>query len=289
MPPLTPLETLLEPTWKRIQPLPLPDQLADLYGDLTFQVHHNRPHVAGNFIITIDGVTSLNLPHTLGMDISGTNAHDRMIMGILRAAADAVIVGAGTLRSASNHIWTAKHIYSPLTNQYQQFRKRLGKRDTPLNILVSGSGDINTDLPMFHSQEVSTIIVTTEGSEKRLRNNGLPKSVGVVELDETTPFSANSILQAISEFCDSLILVEGGPHIMGRFFADECLDELFLTIAPQLAGRDSASRRPGLIDGQLLAPDLPRSGQLVGAKRGNNHLFLRYSFPSSKTSQQSEA
>jgi riboflavin biosynthesis pyrimidine reductase len=72
--------------------------------------------------------------------------------------------------------------------------------------------------------------------------------------------------------------VEGGPQLIGDFFAEACLDELFLTLAPQLAGRDSSSERPGLVAGKRFAPELPLWGSLVGVKRGGSHLFLRYVF-----------
>ena len=63
---------------------------------------------------------------------------------------------------------------------------------------------------------------------------------------------------------------------MGDFFAEQCLDELFLTLAPQIAGRDVHSERPGLVMGRLFAPEHPLWGTLIGVKRGGSHLFLRY-------------
>jgi riboflavin biosynthesis pyrimidine reductase len=65
---------------------------------------------------------------------------------------------------------------------------------------------------------------------------------------------------------------------MGDFFAERCLDELFLTLAPQIAGRDGSIERPGLITGKRFAPEHPLWGTLIGVKRGGSHLFLRYAF-----------
>ena len=65
---------------------------------------------------------------------------------------------------------------------------------------------------------------------------------------------------------------------MGDFFAEQCLDELFLTLAPQIAGRDEAVKRHGLVMGKRFAPEDPRWGTLVSVKRGGSHLFLRYAF-----------
>ena len=74
------------------------------------------------------------------------------------------------------------------------------------------------------------------------------------------------------------MLIEAGPRLMSDFFAERLLDELFLTLAPQVAGRDGGVERPGLVSGKLFAPDHPVWGTLVGLKRGGDHLLLRYAF-----------
>src|SRR5215472_12956790 len=112
---LTPLESLFD--MEHGSDLPLPPGLATLYGRLAFPPYQGRAHVVGNFVTTLDGVVALNEPgHSGGGDISGWNRHDQMVMGLLRAVADAVIVGAGTLRSVPQHLWTAQYIYLPLAN-----------------------------------------------------------------------------------------------------------------------------------------------------------------------------
>jgi riboflavin biosynthesis pyrimidine reductase len=87
------------------------------------------------------------------------------------------------------------------------------------------------------------------------------------------------ILEAVSAVRQSdVILLEGGPQLIGDFFAENCLDELFLTLAPQVAGRDNSSERPGLVAGQRFAPEHPIWGTLASVKRGWSHLFLPYTF-----------
>src|SRR5437016_14471597 len=133
---LIPLESLFD--MERGAALPLPPDLMHLYGRLEFPSHPGRAHVIGNFVTTLDGVVALNESgHTGGGDISGFNQHDKMVMGLLRAAADAVIVGAGTLRSVPKHRWTAQHIHPPLAGVYQQLRTSLGKPAPPLNVIVT--------------------------------------------------------------------------------------------------------------------------------------------------------
>jgi hypothetical protein len=86
---LSPIDVLHEAS--RGDDVPLPPELARLYGRLCLPAHDERPHVVGNFVTSLDGVVSLNEQNLSGGgEISGFNKHDQMVMGILRAAADAV-------------------------------------------------------------------------------------------------------------------------------------------------------------------------------------------------------
>ncbi len=107
----------------------------------------------------------------------------------------------------------------------------------------------------------------------------MPRSVKVITVEKDGPVSAGAILNATNQARRSdMVLVEGGPLLMGDFFAERRLHELFITLAPQIAGRDGSIERPGLVSGKLFAPDDPRWGTLVSVKRAGDHLFLRYSF-----------
>jgi riboflavin biosynthesis pyrimidine reductase len=91
--------------------------------------------------------------------------------------------------------------------------------------------------------------------------------------------SVRSLLEAIQRLRPSdIILTEGGPHLLGDFLAERCLDELFLTLAPQVAGRDDLARRPGFAGGHTFAPEHPLWCTLVDVRRSGSHLFLRYAF-----------
>ncbi len=277
---LTPLETLYDV--ERGSDLPLPHELRALYGRLQFPPQAGRPYVVGNFVATLDGVVSLGVPGMAGGGpISGFNQHDRMVMGILRAVADAVIIGAGTVRAVSpEHVWSGAYIYPPLADVYRQLRIRLGKPERPLNVIVTASGELDLKLRVFQSGEVPVLIVTTQQGARRITERGAPPSVQVTAVLDNGPLSAAAILRAVAAArpCD-VILTEGGPQLMGDFFAEQCLDELFLTVAPQVAGRDGSGERPGVVSGRSFAPAHPVWGTLVGVKRAESHLFLRYTFP----------
>jgi riboflavin biosynthesis pyrimidine reductase len=231
-------------------------------------------------VASLDGVVSLGIPGKAGGgEISGFNPHDRMVMGLLRATADAVVIGAGTLRASSpDHVWTAEYIYPPLADAYRELRAALDKPEPPLNVVVTGSGDIDLNRCLFRSAAVPSLIVTTAAGAARLRDRDLPASARV-EVAGAAPLSAQAVLDTIGRSRQSeIVLVEAGPRLMSNFFAERLLDELFLTLAPQVAGRDGTIERPGLVSGKLFAPEHPVWGKLVGLKRGGDHLLLRHAF-----------
>jgi len=276
---LLPLESLYDV--ERGHELPLPPLLARLYGRLPFPPHPDRPSVIGNFVSTLDGVVSLGGPGgSGGGEISGFNAHDRLVMGVLRAIADVVIVGAGTLRADPQHRWTAAYVAPSFAGEFQTLRTALGKSPSPLNVIVTARGAVNLALPVFQSGEVPVLIVTTTHGEKRLRQQRLPPGVEVSAVQSAAgTLKARAILEAVSRVrLSDVVLVEGGPQLMGDIFAERALDELFLTLAPQIAGREGSATRPGLVAGKRFAPESPLWGTLIGVKRGGSHLFLRYAF-----------
>jgi riboflavin biosynthesis pyrimidine reductase len=276
---LEPLQDLFDATGG--EELPLPAALEALYGRLRMPCHPGRPHIAANFVSSLDGVVSLGVPGKAGGgEISGFNPHDRMVMWVLRAAADAVVIGAGTLRAASpRHLWTPDYIHPPLAAAYQELRAALGIPEPPLNVIVTASGDVDLDQRLFRSGEVSTLLVTTSAGAQRLCDRSLLPAVRIEVAAETAPISAREVLNAVCRVrrC-RLVLIEAGPRATNAFFAEGLLDELFLTVSPQVAGRDGELARPGSVAGTSFAPEHPVWGMLVGLKRGGDHLFLRYAF-----------
>jgi riboflavin biosynthesis pyrimidine reductase len=277
---LTPFKSLYEQDGG--SEVPLPSALKTLYGSLRFPEPSDRPYVIGNFVTTLDGVVSLNAPgHSAGGDISGFNRHDRIVMGLLRAVADAVIVGAATHRSVPDHLWTADYIYPELAGGYDELRSNMGKSKPPLNVIVTADGHIDADARVFQSGEVPVLILTTTQGADRIRQQKLPPAVQITAVQNHGQIMARSITEQVARVIPGdFMLMEGGPRLMGTFFKEKWLDELFLTLAPQVAGRDDSIMRPGLVAGHTFAPEQPLWGTLAGAKMAGSHLFLRYGFES---------
>jgi riboflavin biosynthesis pyrimidine reductase len=276
---LAPLEPLLRVT--RGKALPLPAKLARLYGDLRMPPRASHPVVFSNFVTTLDGVVSLRVKgHAGGGDISGFNVQDRMVMGLLRAIADVVIVGSGTLADDRKHIWTPEAICPELSPAYKKLREALHKPECPQNVVVTGSGQVDLRLPVFKSRLVRPLILTTTEGARRLARQRVsgPSQIHAVHRGDS-PISASVIL---TEVCRApgiqRILIEGGPTLLGDFFEQRLVDELFLTVAPQVAGREFKDGRLGLVMGKSFAPRTPLWSCLSDVRRSKNHLFLRYSF-----------
>jgi len=272
---LTPLEVLYD--GGRGEDVVLPPDLAALYGRLQLPQPRGRPYVIANFVSTLDGIVAFTEPgYGGGAPISGNNEHDLMVMGLLRAAADAVVIGGGTLRSGPAHLWTAPHIYPPLANSYRALRDRLGKTSPPLNVIVTARGEIDPSYRVFQSGEVPVLILTSTEGLDRIRGLDLPPSVQAVAVEDGARLKVRSVLEALERVLPSrLILVEGGPHLLSDFLEQSCLDELFLTLAPQVAGRNGLERL-GLVAGRAFAPHHPVWATLIDVRRAGSHLFLRY-------------
>ena len=100
-----------------------------LRGPLTVPLRADRPAIIANFVTTIDGIVALDGGAlTGGGIISGFNEPDRFLMGLLRALADLVVVGAGTLRGSTEHGWIAERVHPASGRGVRGVAKRDGAR-----------------------------------------------------------------------------------------------------------------------------------------------------------------
>jgi riboflavin biosynthesis pyrimidine reductase len=260
--------------------LPLPPKLLRLYGAFRLPVPRSGFHVFSNFVSTLDGVVSLQVKgHSGGGDISGFSGQDRMVMGLLRAAADAVIVGSGTLAADPQHVWTPQAICPELGDDYRRLADAMAK-PRALNVIVSAAGAVDLRLPVFTSGKVAAMIITTVRGAKQLRRLRVPDSVQIhVVRRRSGEIPAADILRAVGRAVTGRrVLVEGGPRLLATFYKEHLIDEQFLSLAPQLSGREIGDARMGLVMGKTFAPRDPRWGRLTDVRRGSRLLFLRYGF-----------
>ena len=263
----------------------LPQELRELYdGDLRFHTPGAaRPFVIANFVSTLDGVVSYEIKNNSGGSaISGSDPADRFIMGLLRASADAVMVGAGTLRDISaKSLWTPEYVYPDAKRLYAEYRvNALHKPEYPLLAIVSGSGQLDLDRAIFRTPTMRTVVITTSPGRDELTRRGAATldSVEVHALNSNSgTIAPRAILQLLqSQYGVKTLLHEGGPTLFGQFLAEDAVDELFLTLAPQIAGREPDVTRPALVQGVQFLPDSAPWFQMVSVKEQGAYLYLRY-------------
>jgi len=108
--------------------------------------------------------------------------------------------------------------------------------------------------------------------------SGALASVEVKELPTAeTRISPSAILSSLRQEAGvELLLHEAGPTLFGEFLAGGFMDELFLTVAPQIAGRVAAHSRPSLVANVQFSPATAPWWKLLSAKSATDYLFLRY-------------
>ena len=281
---MTPIQTLVDRDQDKLKPC-LPSGLRGLYdGDLHFQTAPaGRPLVFANFVSTLDGVVSYAIKgHASGSAISGSDPAYRFIMGLLRASADAIIVGARTVHDTGpQSLWTPESIYPDAKQLYAEYRANvLHKPPRPLLVVVSGSGRLDLDRAIFRTPEAQTVVMTTPAGKDALTKAGAAKltSVQIHGLDSSSgavaPVAILRLLHA--QYGIKSLLHEGGPSLFGEFMAAQVVDELFLTLSPQIAGRASGAARPALVEGTEFMPKCAPWFQLLSVKQSADHLYLRY-------------
>jgi riboflavin biosynthesis pyrimidine reductase len=263
----------------------LPSELRELYdGDLHFRPSPAaRPYVISNFVSTLDGVVSYEIRgESGGSTISASNPGDRFIMGLLRASADAIIFGAGTLQDVSaKSLWTPEDVYPDAKRLYTEYRvNALHKPEYPLLVIVSGSGQLELERAIFRTPAMRTLVITSSAGRDELTRRGAT-TLGSVEIRALDSGSGSiaplAILQLLqSEFGVKTLLHEGGPTLFGQFLAVDAVDELFLTLSPQIAGRTGDVTRPAIVRGVQFAPDSAPRFQMVSVREQAAYLYLRY-------------
>jgi riboflavin biosynthesis pyrimidine reductase len=280
---MTLIRTLLDRDQGFFEPA-LPSGLRDLYdGDLPLRrASAQRPYVVSNFVSTLDGVVSYAIKgQSGGSTISGSDPADRFIMGLLRASADAILVGARTFHDAGpKSLWTPEYTYPDAKDLYMAYRVNvLHKPEYPILVIVSGSGKLELDRAIFRTPGVRTVVITTSAGRDALFSAGatiLP-SVEIYPLDTTGGTIAPlAIMRLLEKLGVGRLLHEGGPTLFGQFMAAQAIDELFLTLSPQIAGRTSDAIRPALVEGTAFAPASAPWFQLLSVKQSADHLYLRY-------------
>ena len=233
-------------------------EVSAIYEDLELPSfrHAARPHVILNMVSSVDGRTA-----TEGRAAGMGSKTDRRTMRTLRSKADAVMIGAGTLR--------AERLSLGLD--------ALEGVSQPLAIIVTATGDVPLEKHLIvpEGQEVLILLsdAAPEGVGERL---GELAPVMRVPADAVGAVDLTRALQVLkAERGVESLVVEGGPGLNHALISHNLVDELFLTMAPELLG-GSADQTLTLLRG----PEIPASEhpalELLSIYLAESELFLRY-------------
>ena len=244
----------------RLFPEPLARlSVGEAYADLDLPPGEaGRPYTVINAVGTLDGRGAVGGKSTpLGSEV------DHRLMRNIRASVDAVLVGAGTLRSEDLTLT----VDEPLTER----RRERGLKEQPLPIILTRSGDIPANRKIFRTNEGNVLIFA--GSHAGRQNLAKLSELATIHTaTETSAPEPEKILETLAdEFGIRRLLVEGGPSVNRSFLEARLVDELFLTLAPKIAGGDPRS----LVEGDPLPQDAT-SPSLVSIYLSDSELYLRY-------------
>jgi riboflavin-specific deaminase-like protein len=216
------------------------------------QPRQERPFVAINFAATVDGRATIG-------GVSGPigSSTDTAMLAGLRRRFDAVMIGAGTMRAER---------YGRLagSQEQRQRRERLGLPPDPLMAIVSGRLDLPWDAPLFTAGGGEVLIFTASEAEP-------PQTATSLQIIRHDKFVnlAEALRHLRQERGVRALLCEGGPGLHGELEGGGMVDDLFLTIAPKLAGGDA----PRIVEGELPAV---AELELAWLLEEDGELFARY-------------
>jgi riboflavin biosynthesis pyrimidine reductase len=262
-----PLELLFEDD--EAPRLDLPDELVRLYGG---GLGLARPRLFANFVSTVDGVVAIPGLRRANRVISMDSASDRFVMGLLRAAADAVLIGSGTLAGSPRGSWLPESAYPAAAAPFAELRRLAGAAADPTLAVVTATGSVD---PAHPALERGALVVTTGQGAERLAGR-LPSGAELVSLGSDPHVDPRHVVELLHGRGFELILSEAGPRLFGSLLAAGVVDELFLTVSPLVAGREALDGRLALVEEEHLVPDAAVEGRLISVRRDGAHLFLRY-------------
>jgi riboflavin biosynthesis pyrimidine reductase len=224
-----------------------------------------------NFVQTLDGVVAIpGVPRSNAV-IAGASAADRFVMGLLRACADVILLGSGTLRSSPRGTWRADRVYPPAAGAFGELRRQRGRPEHPAVAILTAGGSFDVSHPVL---EQGALVLTTAGAAPGLRA-AVPGATEVIAVNQGDAVDARAALGVLRERGHRVVLSEGGPRVLASLLAARIVDELFLTLSPLVAGR-ALEPRLSLVEGLELLPNVRLGGTLRSLRRSGDHLLLRY-------------
>lgn len=239
--------------------LPSPGPVDDAGLTEAYRLPPGR-HVRVNFVAALDGATSV-AGRSGGLGSDG----DRRVFRVLRALADAVLVGYGT---------AAAEGYRPVLpdSAVGRLRAGLGRVPTAPVVVVSRQASLGPADQLVTGAVAPTVLVTCAAADAARRAALTAAGVEVLVCgdEDVDPRAA---VDALAGRGLTQLLCEGGPSLFAAVLRAGVVDELDLSIAPLLAGG-----APGVVGTGALPVPVP--GRLVQVLEEDGYLFTRYAIGS---------
>jgi riboflavin-specific deaminase-like protein len=190
--------------------------------------------------------------------------HDRRLMDELRAGANAVIVGSGTV----------KHDGYPILIRYEDLKEQRisrGLRPHPVNVTMSRELSLPANRPFFENADTEKIVFTTR-SAPTSRVRRFSRFAEVVVMPRKT-LSPRDVLEHLGKKGFTRVLLEGGGEVHFAFAKEGVVDDVYITLTPRLIGGAAA---PTIMDGKGFLADKHLKLRLEKLNRVGDELFLKY-------------
>ncbi len=220
------------------------------------RVPDERPYILVNFVASVDGRATIS-----GRSAPLSDPGDRALFHALRETVDAVMAGTQTLRVER---------YGRVIKSAEARSRRVarGLSPEPLALVVSRSGQVPYEIPLFSEPDAHIVEFTGATAPRPVAAH---RDLISLVPDEIT--LKRVMHQLRTRFAVRTVLCEGGPTLFGSLVAEDLVDELFLTLSPQLVGGEE---NPAVVSG----PPLPQPAglRLRWVLERENSLFLRFAF-----------
>ncbi len=187
-----------------------------------------RPYTVLSCCVSMDGYLDDGGRHRLLL----SNDLDFERVDALRASSDAILVGAGTVRSDDPRLLVR-------SASLRELRVAAGLSPTPVRVTVTASGAIDPASLIFSSADAETLVYCATPATEALRSR-IGRANPVVEAGRRP--SMRSVSEDLFDRGIRRLMVEGGGDVLTQFLTGGLADELQLAIAPVFVG-DSRGRR----------------------------------------------
>jgi len=216
----------------------------------------DRPWVMINVVVSVDGAIAVS-----GESRGLSGPADREVFHALRGIADAIMVGAGTVRADN---------YGPMRPRPGVREARIARGQAPVApiVVISRSLELDWSSGLFTAAEAPTVVAAPTDAPAAAR--AAARDAGPLIVAGTGHVALEQVLAELARSGHDSVLCEGGPGLFAQLAQAELLDEVCVAISPLLV----AGGAPRVLPGALLVP--PRRLMIAALLEADDFLFVRY-------------